>query len=256
MNTAASAQLFGWQQSVARLAIYRPFDRQFQYTERKFNDRPRPNLQAAWGASNLCLYAMPAGTGAGPAVWCHALLPDYHAFRGSYGGYAFPLWDRRNGPESHNLNPLLLAGLTAAYNKKVSAQEVFDCMLCLLSAKSYTLNFAEDLEDVFPHIPFPAQHKVFLEAAELGSEIRAVETFARAPRVEFFPASLCKFMKMEALNYVKMARAGRQEFRPNYGPIPLADMNFCRAGSMAGLACRWTTHLHRNCATSVEELLN
>ncbi len=136
---------------------------------------------------------MPVGTGAGPAVWCHALLPDYHSFRGSYGGYAFPLWDRRNGPDAHNLNPVLLAGLTAAYDKKVSADQVFDCMLCLLSAKSYTLNFAEDLEDVFPHIPFPAQHKVFLEAAALGADIRAVETFARAPLAEFLPASLCRF---------------------------------------------------------------
>ena len=67
-------------------------------------------------------------------------------------------------------------------------------MLCLLSAKSYTLNFAEDLEDVFPHIPFPAQHKTFLEAAALGAEIRSVETFARDPNSEFLPASLCRFI--------------------------------------------------------------
>ena len=60
-------------------------------------------------------------------------------------------------------------------------------MLCLLSAKSYSLTFAEDLEDVFPHIPFPAAHKVFLEAAALGAEIRAVETFARPPQHAFIP---------------------------------------------------------------------
>ena len=116
-----------------------------------------------------------------------------HAFRGSYGGYAFTLWDRRGGPAAHNLNPTLLAGLKDAYGKKITPTQVFDCMLCLLSAKSYTLNFAEDLEDVFPHIPFPAQHKTFLEAAALGAEIRSVETFARAPNSEFLPASLCRF---------------------------------------------------------------
>jgi Type ISP C-terminal specificity domain/N-6 DNA Methylase len=188
MNSAASAQAFGWQPNVAMLSTYRPFDRRFHYSDKKFNDRPRPDLQSAWGTSNLCLYAMPGGTGAGPAVWCHALLPDYHAFRGSYGGYAFPLWDRRGGPDAHNLNPTLLAGLTAAYGKNVVAEQVFDAMLCLLSAKSYSLNFAEDLEDVFPHIPFPATHKVFLEAAALGAEIRAVETFARPPHTEFQPS--------------------------------------------------------------------
>ena len=187
MNTATAAQAIGWNPASAVRAIYRPFDRQFHYVDRRFNDRPRPDLQAAWGTSNHCLYAMPAGTGAGPAVWCHALLPDYHAFRGSYGGYAFPLWDRRGGAAAHNLNPALLAGLAAAYASKVTPQQVFDCILCLLSAQDYTLRFAEDLEDVFPHIPFPAHHEVFLEAAALGAEIRAVESLARAPAPGFMP---------------------------------------------------------------------
>jgi hypothetical protein len=193
MNSAASAQVFGWQPNVAKLSVYRPFDRQLHYFDKKFNDRPRPDLQNAWGTSNLCLYAMPGGTGAGPAVWCHALLPDYHAFRGSYGGYAFPLWDRRGGEGVHNLNPVLLTGLTSAYGKKITAEQVFDCMLCLLSAKNYTHKFAEDLEDVFPHIPFPAQYKVFLEAATLGAEMRGNETFAISPKPEFLPDSLCRF---------------------------------------------------------------
>ena len=173
--------------TLERQLAYRPFDRRWFYNDLPLLDRPGPEMQRVFGTSNLCLYAMPAGTNAGPGVWCHALLPDYHAFRGSYGGYAFPLWDRRGGPDAHNLNPTLLAGLTAAYGKKVSPSQVFDCMLCLLSAKSYTLDFAEDLEDVFPHIPFPAEHKVFLEAAELGEDIRAVETFARLPSPEFMP---------------------------------------------------------------------
>jgi hypothetical protein len=43
------------------------------------------------------------------------------------------------------------------------------------------LRFSEDLEDVFPHIPFPAQHVAFAEAVRLGREIRVIETFARQP---------------------------------------------------------------------------
>ena len=70
---------------------------------------------------------------------------------------------------------------------------MFDCILCLLSAKNYTLKFAEDLEDVFPHIPFPAQHSAFVEAANLGAEIRGIETFARPPRPDFLPPQLCRF---------------------------------------------------------------
>ena len=73
----------------------------------------------------------------------------------------------------------LLAGLAASYGAPVSAEDAFDAILALLSATSYTLRFAEDLEDVFPHVPFPISPELFGEAAALGREIRAVESFAR-----------------------------------------------------------------------------
>ena len=131
--------------------------------------------------NNVGLYAMPSGTGAGPAVWCHGIIPDYHAFRGSYGGYAFPLYDRRPDIDAPNISPALIESLSTAYGEPVPAEDVFAAILCLLSATSYTLRFAEDLEDVFPHVPFPAQLAVLQSAARVGREIRAVETFARHP---------------------------------------------------------------------------
>jgi len=75
----------------------------------------------------------------------------------------------------------LVEGLNAAYGGDVSAEDIFDAILALLSATSYTTRFAEDLEDVFPHVPFPAERAVFNQAVAIGSEIRTVETFARAP---------------------------------------------------------------------------
>jgi Type ISP C-terminal specificity domain/N-6 DNA Methylase len=164
---------------------YRPLDVHWLYNDPTFIDRPRPELQEVWGGENICLYAMPGGTGAGPAAWCHALLPDYHAFRGSYGGYALPLYDRRPGHDPVNLTPGLIAALGDAYGSPVTPQDVFDAILALLSATSYTARFAEDLEDVFPHIPFPAIRALFDEAAAVGAEIRAVETFARAPAEKY-----------------------------------------------------------------------
>ncbi len=131
---------------------------------------------------------MPFATGAGPAVWCHGLMPDYHSFRGSYGGYAFPLRDHRPGRGPFNLAPDLLRGLATAYGQPVEAPDVFDATLSLLSATSYTLRYAEDLEDVFPHIPFPSDYALFLEAVEVGREIRAVETFGRSPGAAFLTA--------------------------------------------------------------------
>jgi hypothetical protein len=138
-------------------------------------------LQRVWGAENVGLYALPSGTGAGPAVWCHGLLPDYHSFRGSYGGYAFPLYDRRPNVNAPNITPTLIASLSAAYGEPISPEDIFDAVLCLLSAASYSLRFAEDLEDVFPHVPFPAHHEVFSGAVRVGQHIRALETFSREP---------------------------------------------------------------------------
>lgn len=176
----------------AQLVAYRPLDRRWLYNHSGFIDRPRPELQNVWGADNVCLYAMPGGTGAGPAVWCHALLPDYHAFRGSYGGYAFPLHDRRPNTDDSNLSGALIASLSAAYGEAIAPADIFDAMLCLLSATSYTLRFAEDLEDVFPHVPFPARRETFEQAVRLGREIRTVETFARTPGAAFRPPALAR----------------------------------------------------------------
>lgn len=163
-----------------RHIAYRPLDRRYLYNHRAYGDFLRPELQEVWGAENVCLYAMPGGTGAGPAVWCHGLLPDYHAFRGR-GGYAFPLHDRRPNINAANISPALIESLSAAYGVSVAAEQVFDAILCLLSATTYSLRFAEDLEDVFPHVPFPAEHEGFENAVRVGGEIRVVETFAREP---------------------------------------------------------------------------
>ena len=67
----------------------------------------------------------------------------------------------------------------------MSAEDVFDAILCIPSASSYTLRFAEDLEDVFPHVPFPTQFTVFRDAVRLGREIKSIETFARQPAAAY-----------------------------------------------------------------------
>lgn len=166
--------------ALERALSYRPLDVRVLYNDLPLLNRPGPEMQRAWGNDNVGLYAMPFGTGAGPSIWCHRFMPDYHSFSGR-GGYAFPLYDRRAGQNPVNLSPALLVGLTAAYGAPPSPEDVFDAILALLSATSYTLRFAEDLEDVFPHVPFPADPAVFARAAAVGREIRAVETFARAP---------------------------------------------------------------------------
>lgn len=191
-NDIAAASSRPFDSKKAEWAAYRPLDRRTLYNDPVFVDWPRPGLQKVWGAENLALIALPFATGAGPGVWCHALLPDRHAFRGSYGGYAFPLFDRRAGHDPVNLSAALIEGLALAYHAPVEPQAVFDAILGLLSATSYTLRFAEDLEDVFPHVPFPAKRAVFEAAAAVGKSIREVETFARPPSAAYLTRALAR----------------------------------------------------------------
>lgn len=180
-----------YDESLETFYCYRPLDRRWFYNDLRLLNRPGPAMQRVWGTGNIGLYAMPFGTGAGSAAWCHDLLPDYHAFSGR-GGYVFPLHDRRPNIDAPNISPALIESLSAAYGEPVAAADVFDAILCLLSAASYTLRFAEDLEDVFPHVPFPARHEVFQSAVRVGREIRSVETFAREPGAPYLRPSFLR----------------------------------------------------------------
>jgi hypothetical protein len=134
--------------------------------------------------------ALDDGTGLGPAVWCHGLKPDQHAFRGSYGGWVFPFHNHRSAGQRHFLAPALAGGLAAAYGRPVAPMAVFDTMLALLSASSYTTRFAFDLEDDFPRVPFPADPEVFADAALLGERIRDLEGLGPAAGAGFRSARL------------------------------------------------------------------
>jgi hypothetical protein len=135
------------------------------------------------------------------------MKPDQHAFKGSYGGWVFPL--RNHIPESrgHFLAPALIGGLSAAYGRPVAPLDIFDAVLALLSASSYTTRFAFDLEDNFPHVPFPADPETFSEAARLGARIRALEGFAAAAAPEFRTARLAGQASGTTLDVPSPARA-------------------------------------------------
>ena len=218
-RTAEAARSVPFDPAVIREVAYRPLDHRLIYLQRQYGDFLRPELQRVWDVNNVALYTLPSGIGLGPAIWCHGLLPDYHAFRGSFGGYAFPLHDHRPTRARPNLSAELVNGLATVYGTAVTAEEVFDAILCLLSAESYTLRFAEDLEDEFPHIPFPADHAAFDRAARLGSQIRGIETFARAP------------VALDELSFVQLATPPTAGADLQVGEVDVTTLNLCADGS-------------------------
>ena len=112
---------------------------------------------------------------------------------------------------------------------------MFDAILCLLSASSYSLRFAEDLEDVFPHVPFPGQPPVFRDAVRVGREIRAVETFARPPSERYISPG---FVRVEtepqgavaAVDFVDGAIALCSDGSGRVTGLPLSVWDFAVSG--------------------------
>jgi Type ISP C-terminal specificity domain/N-6 DNA Methylase len=184
--------------------IFRLLDKRWLYNDLALLQRPGPAFQKAWGDTNFGIQALKSSTGLGPAGWCNSHLPDYDSFN-ARGGYAFPLYDRRIGPDATNISPILIAALAEAYGQPVAPEDIFDAILCLLSARSYTRRFAEDLEDVFPHIPFPAPHEVFQRAAAIGREIRGLQAFAREPAAAFRAKAFCRITAQPGDNAVIQA---------------------------------------------------
>lgn len=206
---AGPAHLTQFDSSRIEVTAYRAFDSRALYNRREFIDFPKSDLQAAWGAENFGLMVMPGGTGAGPAAWSHGRKPDQHAFRGSYGGWIYPLRDPAS-PSGHFIDERVIAGLGEAYGQQVEPQQVYDAVLALLSATSYTTRFAHDLEDDFPHVPFPALYDLFARAAATGARIRELQGFRRGPGAAFRSARLAGAAAAGNLDIPTPARA----FRP------------------------------------------
>lgn len=209
---AAPAHATAFDDSAICRVAYRPLDHRFLYNRREFVDFPKPDLQAAWGGVNCALHALDDGTGSGPAIWCHGTLPDQHAFSGR-GGWVFPLFDFRGAGPKHSMLNGTAAGLSSAYGVDLEPQQVFDAVLALLSATDYTVRFAYDLENEFPHVPLPADKDVFLAAGRLGKRIRELETFASDPAEDF------RWARLDGEPASTLGVPTRsQAFRANQGP--------------------------------------
>jgi hypothetical protein len=107
-NKAEAARTVSLSEGKLLPVSYRPFDRRLLFYHAKFVDEMAHRPLSVWGEANEALSTLTNGAGAGPAVWLHSIVPDYHGFRGNYGGSWFSLWDRRPGGHPCNLNPKLL----------------------------------------------------------------------------------------------------------------------------------------------------
>ena len=173
--------------------LYRPFDvRHTYYTGRSrgFICMPRPEvMRHMLAGKNRALHVCRQTVS---ETWQHCLVTDGIAESCCVSnktreiGYTLPLYlystaDRgdlfaRLGPSARqpNLNPKLVAALTAAHGRAPAPEDVFHYVYAILYAPTYRATYADFLRTDFPRIPFTKERAVFAQVAALGTRLTAL----------------------------------------------------------------------------------
>ncbi len=159
---------------------YRSFDRQWLIADNRVADYVKPDLWATGSKKQVFLGSLSSNPlGAGPALTASGDIPDLHFFRGSYGAKdSIPLY--RDGAAEHpNVWPGLLDYLTAAYARKVTAEDFAAYVYGVLAHPHYTSSFWDELEACEVRVPLTRDANLFEEAAKIGRTLIHLHTYGQ-----------------------------------------------------------------------------
>lgn len=159
---------------------YRSLDRQWIIADSRIGDFMRPELWRSHGANQIYIVSLLTGiVGVGPAATATADIPDYHYFRGSFGGKnVVPLW-RDAHCTIPNITSGLLTYLSEAYGIDISAEQLFAYTYGVLAQPAYVERFWDALELPPPRLPLTKNKKLFLQLADHGSRLLNLHTYGR-----------------------------------------------------------------------------
>ncbi|HRU05638.1 MAG TPA: N-6 DNA methylase [Candidatus Brocadiia bacterium] len=196
------ANLEDWRDFVVP-CLCRPFDIRHLYYHPYMVDWGRPEVMRHMLAGENVALVTPKRVEL-KGAWQHAFvtnaLSDHVAVSLKTIDYHFPLYLRPESPEaakskkarSHltvmmlfepqahygakrpNLNPDIVAALTAAYRKAPAPEDIFHYVYAVLYAPAYRTKYAEFLKMDFPRIPFTSDAKLFKKLAALGEKLVAL----------------------------------------------------------------------------------
>lgn len=160
---------------------YRSFDRQYLIPDKRLINRPNPSLwQIRNAPGQVFLTALMAHPPKhGPAGTFTALIPDLDHYQGSFGGRVFPLWLDGEAGRS-NVPHHLLTVLSDAYERPVTAKEIFAYLAAVLGSPAYTERFAEELRTPGLRVPVTAEVDLFDQAVDVGQELLWLHSFGQA----------------------------------------------------------------------------
>ncbi len=221
--------------------LYRPFDvRHTYYTGRSrgFICMPRPEvMRHMLSGENLALIAPKQhkkefGTLVTETIGTHKTVAVYDI------NYYFPLYlyptanredlfAQQESPERKpNLNPAIVAALTAAHGKEPTPETIFHYIYAVLYSPAYRTKYAEFLKSDFPRIPFTVDAELFRKLASLGERLVGLHLL-KSPELD---PPTCRF-EGEGDNRVESKRKTRLRYdadeervyinaKQYFGPVP------------------------------------
>jgi predicted helicase len=174
-----------------RLALYRPFSKEWVYLDRIFNHRPSGTLQffPTVHHANLGISILAPRPGTVFAAIATDAVPDLSMF--TYGAQFFPRWtyEKATGNDQASLldSPLaadqwgyrrvdnITDGILGLYRDRfgprVSKDDLFNYVYGVLHSEQYRTTFAADLKRMLPRIPLAASTPDFETFAEAGRKL-------------------------------------------------------------------------------------
>ena len=158
---------------------YRSFDRQWIIEDTRLLKTEAPTLWACRSQDQIYMSTLSTAVlGHGPAASVSTAVPDYHTFRGSYGGKdIIPLY--RDSSGTPNADPELLTSVGRALGRgeSISVEELFAYCYGVLAGTDYADRFVEELKTPGPRVPVSAHDELFAEVVAFGSELLWLHTF-------------------------------------------------------------------------------
>lgn len=156
---------------------FRSFDRQWIIPDHRLLSQARPLLWSENGGGQVFFTGLlDHEPGAGPGVTISSSIPDNDHFRGSFGGRVFPLWRDAEGT-APNVKSALLAHLTKALARPVTAPDVMAYVAALLAHPGFVARFRDDLLRPGLRVPVTADAALFGRAVDLGAQVIWLHTY-------------------------------------------------------------------------------
>jgi len=205
--------------------LYRPFDVRYTYytgNSRGFHCMPRRDVMRHMLAGENVGLIVPRQHKGGFGAYIAEHIGTHKTVAVFDINYYFPLYlypdhSKRDlfshlGPQGRqpNLNPRVVAALTAAYGREPTPEEIFRYVYAVLYADSYREKYADFLRTDFPRIPFTADLELFQTLAALGQRLVDLHLL-RSPELD---PPLARF---EGQGDGRIARAKSQGFRYDAG---------------------------------------